>query len=204
MSFECSRLYCSFVVLGTSATAAYSTYGITTYPYPAGTSVSQAPVSGFFSIRLTGGGAGRLEVYYNNQWGTVCDDYFDSTDAQVVCRELGYSGGTWRTVFQNEMGTGQILLDDLACTGSERKLSDCPRRSDGGHDCHHGEDVFVDCTNGTSRTTAAYSTYRTTTGYAAYSATYPYPAGTSMPQQVSVNGTFNIRLTGGGAGRLEV
>ena len=45
-------------------------------------------------IRLSRGmysNQGLLEVYCNDEWGTVCDDTFDSTDASVVCRQLGYS-----------------------------------------------------------------------------------------------------------------
>ena len=45
-------------------------------------------------LRLEGGNIpneGRVEICMNNEWGTVCDDSWGSTDATVVCRQLGYS-----------------------------------------------------------------------------------------------------------------
>ena len=44
-------------------------------------------------IRLTGGSSkyeGTVEICVNNLWGTVCDSSWNTNDARVVCRQLGY------------------------------------------------------------------------------------------------------------------
>jgi len=49
-------------------------------------------------VRLTGSGLsyeGRLEVYHNGIWGTVCDDQFDDTDAAVACYSLDFGSANY-------------------------------------------------------------------------------------------------------------
>ena len=47
-------------------------------------------------VRLVDGAdssEGRVEICINDEWGTVCDDFWSSSDAEVVCRQTGNSGG---------------------------------------------------------------------------------------------------------------
>ena len=105
---------------------------------------------GVVSVRLVGGTSyneGRVEVNYNGEWGTVCDDGWDDTDAGVVCRQLGFgsSGSSYSGAYFGQ-GSGPIWLDNVACMGIETILASC------GHlgvnttrNCSHGEDVGVRC-----------------------------------------------------------
>ena len=88
-----------------------------------------------------------MEVNYNGEWGTVCDDGWDDTDAGVVCRQLGFgSSGTAIGSAGFGQGSGLILLDSVLCTGNESILARC------GHlgvqvtrSCDHTNDAGVKC-----------------------------------------------------------
>ena len=121
-------------------------------------------------IRLVGGTTeyeGRVEVCNSNAWGTVCDDFWSTTDANVACRQLGLSGSGTNLPFYIEIrmtvilyayigatarccafygqGTGQIVLDNLFCVGTETSLFSCPHNGIGSHNCAHSEDAGVTC-----------------------------------------------------------
>jgi len=98
-------------------------------------------------VRLVGGPSpreGRLEVYYNGSWGTVCDDGFRNTEARVVCYMLRY-GYVGHYSNYRRPGSGPIWLDDVQCHGTETNLANCRHNGWGVHDCEHSEDVSVAC-----------------------------------------------------------
>ena len=101
-----------------------------------------------YGIRLVDGASeneGRLEVQINSVWGTVCDDSWDTDDADVACRQFGYSKA-FIADSTTEPGDGlPILFDEVNCNGSESFLWDCANNGIAEHDCRHSEDVFLVC-----------------------------------------------------------
>ncbi|XP_025102849.1 scavenger receptor cysteine-rich domain superfamily protein-like isoform X2 [Pomacea canaliculata] len=95
----------------------------------------------------TGASKGRLEIFCNETWSTVCDDRFGKTEAEVACRMLGFNS-TRSLAVRSSMygeGSGTILMDDVWCQGSETDLLQCKHRGLYTHNCAHDEDVGIIC-----------------------------------------------------------
>ena len=90
-------------------------------------------------------------MFYSGLWGTICDDSWDVNDAEVVCRSLGFliaKEAKTRAFFGQ--GSGNIWLDDVACTGTESDLNGCTHNGWGVGDCDHREDAGVVCSGNMS------------------------------------------------------
>ncbi|XP_055464824.1 deleted in malignant brain tumors 1 protein [Psammomys obesus] len=101
-------------------------------------------------VRLAGGRShceGRVEVYFNGTWGSVCDDLWSIQAAQVVCQQLGCGvalAAPRSSLFGD--GSGPIFLDDVRCLGTETNLGRCHHLGLSVHNCEHHEDAGAICT----------------------------------------------------------
>ncbi|PIK61643.1 putative scavenger receptor cysteine-rich domain-containing group B protein [Apostichopus japonicus] len=123
------------------------------------TPFEESPVEG--SLKLVDGYSvysGRIEIYHNGEWGTICDDDWDEDDAHVACRQLGYPTVEAMVVaptMVTDMASAyygesmarswSYLLDDVRCDGSEYMLTQCGHNGWYQHNCGHGEDAWVTC-----------------------------------------------------------
>ena len=106
----------------------------------------------YFAVRLVNGSTkyeGRVEVYYNGEWSTVCDNGWDLNDAQVVCKELGFGNavGAPHRAFYGQ-GRGSIWLDNLQCIGTEWTIRNCSHSGWGRQYCGHYKDASAKCLSG--------------------------------------------------------
>ncbi|XP_077419545.1 lysyl oxidase homolog 3B isoform X2 [Vanacampus margaritifer] len=111
---------------------------------------SPQPQTERLKVRLAGfprkHNEGRVELFYKGEWGTVCDDDFSISNANVLCRQLGFvEASGWTHSAKYGKGQGKIWLDNVQCGGGERSIGACKSRGWGNSDCTHDEDAGVVC-----------------------------------------------------------
>ncbi|XP_030847853.1 neurotrypsin [Strongylocentrotus purpuratus] len=139
-----------------------------------------------YSVRLVNGPSpseGRVEILYNGQWNTICDNYWNLEEAQVVCRQLGYSTDNVVARSFAYYGQGSGPIQQVQCSGWEYTLASCTLTS--GYACGHYEDAGVRC------------------GSDIFTTFDPFP----WPTITTGAGIYNVRLVDGPSpreGRVEI
>ncbi|XP_028391577.1 uncharacterized protein LOC114516333 [Dendronephthya gigantea] len=102
------------------------------------------------TIRLAGSDKpdeGRVEIYFDGEWGTICDNGWDMDDASIACTEMGFPGAE-RALMGSDVqnGTGRVWLDNVQCTGFvESLLKECHHNGWGNVNCRNGQEAGVKC-----------------------------------------------------------
>ena len=70
--------------------------------------------------------SGRVEVFFNNEWGQVCLDLLRPQALQVVCSQIGYPI-TMSQPFSSDLpANSRVWIYNLDCIGTESTLLNCP------------------------------------------------------------------------------
>ena len=110
----------------------------------------------FPAIQLVGSpneDEGRIQIYFESKWWTICDNSWDLSDAFVACRQLGYESAEatyrgwehkWKGPTSDDV---QVLMSGVYCKGNESTVLECAHTEFGEHQCTHDDDVGVKCSH---------------------------------------------------------
>ncbi|EFA10680.1 lysyl oxidase homolog 3 [Tribolium castaneum] len=101
-------------------------------------------------VKLIGGRdefEGNVEILHEGQWGAICDDEWDSSEAHVVCQQLGYPKDSGKATVSSYFGPAKrkFWMDNVFCSGNESEIIDCRFDGWGNNDCTSTEAAGVIC-----------------------------------------------------------
>lgn len=107
-------------------------------------------LSEFLALRLVNGSgcAGRLEVFYNGTWGSICSNRMSQLTAVTVCKHLNCGdGGEIERDFKYGRGSGPTWLDHIECTEQHSSLWQCQSDPWDPQSCdNRAEETHISCT----------------------------------------------------------
>ena len=93
-------------------------------------------------------GKGRPEVYLDGAWAPICSGGVTPGTQTVICKSMGFSGAGASGVAKctgKECGSTAPLYSDVACTGSEKNVLECPHQVGDDVFCAASESIVVSC-----------------------------------------------------------
>ncbi|CAH0555311.1 unnamed protein product [Brassicogethes aeneus] len=102
------------------------------------------------AIKLVGGRGefeGNVEILHNGTWGAICDDEWDTAEAQIICKQLGYDNGIAEPTVNSYFGPAKrrYWMDNIYCSGTEHEIHSCRFDGWGENDCSKTEAAGVIC-----------------------------------------------------------
>ena len=97
------------------------------------------------AVRLVGNStiAGRVEIFHQGSWNPICYDGWDTHDAFVACRQLGFSEAA--SIKSDTTISPLVWLSGVRCQGTESTLGACPHGGWSGRNCGYGY-AAITCT----------------------------------------------------------